>query len=161
MKGMEKTSATGIREEIGKVMARHPIATLATVDPDRMRPHASLVGFAFSDDLRRILFATPKATRKYANLTKCPQVALLTDSRGGTNLPDIGSASAVTAFGACVESAVDSADPLVAIYLTRHPQLEEFLFSPSTAAFEIRVESYSLVRRFQEVSELRMDRKSE
>lgn len=41
------------------------------------RPYASLVAFAHTPDLRHLLFATTRATRKSANITADPRVAML------------------------------------------------------------------------------------
>ena len=41
------------------------------------QPYASLVAFYATDDLKHIYFATPKTTRKYANLTADGRVAVM------------------------------------------------------------------------------------
>jgi len=62
------------------------------------QPYGSLVGFAFSEDLKSFVFATPMATRKYRLLTECDHVALLVDNRG--RFPDdMMQVSAVTVTG--------------------------------------------------------------
>lgn len=38
--------------------------------------------------------------------------------------------------------------------MDRHPYLEEFASSPSCGYYRIRVQSYTLVNRFQQVEEL-------
>jgi hypothetical protein len=45
------------------------------------QPYASLMAFAATDDLKRLLFATERNTRKYANLVSNPRAALLVDNR--------------------------------------------------------------------------------
>ncbi|MDH3776949.1 MAG: pyridoxamine 5'-phosphate oxidase family protein, partial [Desulfobulbaceae bacterium] len=47
-----------------------------------------------------------------------------------------------------------SQNELASLYLSKHPYLEDFLRSPSTAFIIISVWSYYLVSRFQEVMEL-------
>jgi hypothetical protein len=42
-------------------------------------------------------------------------------------------------------------------YLERHPHLEEFVSSPSTAMLQLDVEKYILVTRFQDVRELEVN----
>jgi hypothetical protein len=116
-------------------------------------PYASLVAFAATDDLQRILFATPRVTRKFANLMGEPRVALLIDNRSNHEA-DFHEAMAATAIGAATEVAEDERASLESCYLAKHPHLREFLASPSCAFFTVRVERYIVVRRFQEVMEL-------
>ena len=40
------------------------------------------------------------------------------------------------------------------IYLKKHPYLKDFVNSPTCALVLVRVDTYFLVRRFQEVSEI-------
>ena len=61
------------------------------------RPYASLVAYALSPDLRTVIFATPKNTRKYKNIVKVDHVALLIDNRS-TDLP-IAKGEAITLTG--------------------------------------------------------------
>ena len=48
-------------------------------------PYTSLVGFAATDDLKQLLFATGRATRKHANLVDDARASMLIDTR--TNRP--------------------------------------------------------------------------
>lgn len=134
------------------------LAVLATHDEDG-QPYASLMAFAASDDLRRFLLATGRATRKYANLSADPRVCLLIDSRsGGTSRPeqdaDIHKAVAVTVLGDAEEVTGAERDLMLTQYLDKHPHLEGFATSPSIALLRVSVRSYYLVSRFQEVVEL-------
>ena len=56
-----------------------PLAALAT--DAGSHPYASLVAVAVTNNLRSLYFATPRATRKWANLTRNPQVSLLLDNQ--------------------------------------------------------------------------------
>ena len=47
----------------------------------QQQPYTSLMAFAVTPDLRRIVFATARATRKYANLLDNPRASLLIDNR--------------------------------------------------------------------------------
>ena len=78
----------------------HPLAVLAT--QNELQPYTSLVAFAASDDLKELLFATTRATRKYANFSSNPRVAMLVDNRSN-RLSDFSEAMAVTALGAIEE----------------------------------------------------------
>ena len=116
--------------------------------------YASLIAFTATDDLQKIVFATPKATRKFANIRYNPKVSLLIDDRSN-NEKDFHDAQAVTVMGAVDRIDNDaSQNELAPLYLSKHPYLEDFLRSPSTAFIIISVKSYYLVSRFQEVMEL-------
>jgi hypothetical protein len=43
---------------------------------------------------------------------------------------------------------------VLAIYLAKHPMLKDFVQSPSCSLLQVKVETYYLVRRFQNVVEL-------
>jgi len=58
---------------------KESFAVLAT--DDRGKPYTSLISFALTPDLRQVIFATPKGTRKFKNLTGTRDVALLIDNR--------------------------------------------------------------------------------
>ncbi len=62
------------------------------------QPYGALVAFAFSDDLRHVVFATPIATRKYRLLSECDHVALVIDNRPN-KIEEMMEVEAVTATG--------------------------------------------------------------
>ena len=134
--------------KIHQLLAGQRLAVLATSD---MRiPYASLVAFCSSPDLRIIYFATPRATRKYANLMNQHQVAFLIDSRAN-QAEDFHQAAAVTVLGRCEEVAEERKDNSAGPYLEKHPYLKEFVEAPTTAFFVVHVEEFIYVSRFQEV----------
>jgi nitroimidazol reductase NimA-like FMN-containing flavoprotein (pyridoxamine 5'-phosphate oxidase superfamily) len=114
------------------------------------QPYASLVSFVATDDLKHLLFATSRATRKYANLAADARAALLIDSRSNRD-SDLQRAIAVTATGTVDEIQGKDRDRLVGLYLKKHSSLDEFVNSPSNALLRMKVESYVVVRRFQNV----------
>jgi heme iron utilization protein len=64
---------------------------------------------------------------------------------------------AVTILGVAREMKEGTeAEEARAAYVARHPHLEEFVSSPSTALLCLDVERFILVRRFQDVTELRV-----
>ncbi len=136
-----------------EILASQALGVLST--HDRSGPHASLVAFAPSDDLRGILFATPRTTRKFAHLSANPRGALLVDNRSNTPA-DFTLAVAATARGVVEPVAPEDRDASLGLYLDRHPHLSEFVRAPSCALLRLRVEAYSMVRRFQEVTEIRI-----
>jgi general stress protein 26 len=139
--------------EITELLLSQKLAVLATQSSEGLA-YASLIAFASTDDLQKIVFATPKATRKFANIKHNPNISLLIDDRSN-NEKDFHDAQAITVMG--VVDRIDndaSQNELASLYLSKHPYLEDFIHSPSTAFIIILVRSYYLVSRFQEVMEL-------
>ena len=125
-----------------------PLAVLATAAGSA--PYASLVAIAVTPDLRRLYFATPRATRKAANLAGNPQVALLLDNRSN-QLTDFTRAAAATMIGIAEELRGARRASGLACYLNRHPHLADFTASPGTVLFVVTVTRITLVTRFQQV----------
>lgn len=141
-------------ETIRTLLREQRLAVLATSAAGH--PYTTLVAFAASGDLRHLLFATHRATRKFANLAHDHRVTLLVDNR--TNRPeDFRRAAAATALGTAREVDAGERSALLEAFLTRHPYLKEFVSSPGCALFQVSVERYGLVQRFQEVVEVVLD----
>ncbi len=133
------------------LLTSQPLGVLATHGGGQ--PYASLVAFAVSPQAGELLFATDRATRKYANLRADRRVALLVDNRSNRE-SDFGEAVAVTAVGFAEELLGGDRERLAVPYLEKHPALQEFLALPGCALMRLRVENYVMVRRFQEVLRL-------
>jgi nitroimidazol reductase NimA-like FMN-containing flavoprotein (pyridoxamine 5'-phosphate oxidase superfamily) len=116
-------------------------------------PWGSLVAFAHTDDLRTVVFVTGRSTRKYSNLMADPHVALVMDNRSN-ELEDFEEAVAVTAVGLASEPTEADREPLLTMYLSKHPHLRDFAKSPSSALFRVDVEKFCIVYRFQNVVEM-------
>ena len=130
-------------------------AALATQEMGQ--PYISLMAFAATADLKTIVLATDRYTRKYANLMMEPRVALLVDNRG--NVPaDTLEAVAVTVLGEAAEAAPAERERLLALLVGRHPHLTAFASAATSALMAVRVVTYIVVQRFEEVRELRMAR---
>jgi len=115
-------------------------------------PYATLVGYASSKDCREILFATIRDTRKFNNIIKEPNVSLLIDSREN-QATDFKDALALTVLGRAREPDKASMHDCLALYLNKHPYLEEFINAPNCALISIAVARYILVDHFQNVME--------
>lgn len=140
-----------IMEKIRALLVSQRLAVLAT--SQRGQPYTSLVAFAFSEDLRRLFFATTRATRKFANLQDEPRVSLLIDNRSHRS-DDFREAKAVTAFGCAQEVSDSERQAVLGLYLGRHAGLKEFVMAPTCALLQVEVTGYSLVSRFQNVVEI-------
>ena len=142
-----------IRQILYELFSSQKLAVLGT---HRLgQPYGSLVAFAATPDLKNLLFATTRASRKFANLRADSRVSMVLDSRSN-RVADFRKAVAATALGQAKEIRGEGRKKFAALYLAKHPHLEEFVSSPSCALVRIRVEVYYLVRRFQNVMEWRV-----
>jgi nitroimidazol reductase NimA-like FMN-containing flavoprotein (pyridoxamine 5'-phosphate oxidase superfamily) len=148
--GLEMKDTEEISELVRTVLASQRFAVLATESEGQ--PYSNLVAFAEADNLRSLLFVTGRDTKKYSNTIASKRVAVLVDNR--TNqASDLDKAVAVTALGTIEEVAKDYRGYLSAIYLSKHPQLEDFLRNPSTALMRVAVTDY-IVASFESVRRL-------
>jgi nitroimidazol reductase NimA-like FMN-containing flavoprotein (pyridoxamine 5'-phosphate oxidase superfamily) len=142
---------SGLRELVSEMLSVQRLAVLGTCGEEG--PHCSLVAFAPADDLKTLLFATRRATKKYAHIERDHGVSLLIDTR--TNAAgDFERAAAVTAIGTAVEVTGTERDRYEAVYLEKNPELGDFVGSPECGLMKVTVKTYRIVTRFQEVSEL-------
>ena len=140
---------TDQRQFIRDFMAARRVGVLATVA--QKHPHQSLMAFAVTADLSRIVLATPRSTRKYGNLQQRQAVSLLVDDR--TNTPkDLAEAVAVTAYGVCSPICTEDREQLLSLYLDKHPFMDDFATSPGCVLLVVDVERYEVIERFQNVT---------
>ncbi len=142
-----------IQTQLSRLFAQQRLGVLAT--QHQTGPYTSLVAFHAAQDLRSLLFATARSTRKYANLKATPHVSMLIDNRSHQE-NDFHQAIAVTATGRAEELAGPEQQAALVQLKARHPVLVEFYDSPTCALIRINVTSYYLVSRFQHVIELHM-----
>ena len=143
-----------IRRRLIELFDSQNLAVLST--QQNGQPYASLVAFYADDDLKHIHFVTPKTTRKYANLTADSRVAIMVNN--ATNqITDFHRAISVTAVGKAKDVAGADKERILNQYLTKHPHLEDFVRSPTCALVGVAVESYFMVKNFQNVMELHLE----
>ena len=135
---------------INRVLASQRFAVLATQSEGQ--PYGNLIAFAEAENLRSLLFVTSRNTRKYSNILANKKVAVLIDSRTNQEL-DLNNAVAITALGTIEEANIANKEHLSGIYLSKHPQLKDFLYKPSNALMKVVVTEYIVatfegVRRF-------------
>ncbi len=115
------------------------------------QPYSNLVAFAITDDWKSLVFVTDRNTRKYENIQENKRVALLIDNR--TNQPsDVREAIAITVIGTARE-ALDTKSGLQAIFLNRHPQLQQFVNNPGNALMLVSVHEY-IIAGFDETERI-------
>ena len=146
---MEKTSQ--LKEFMRDLFSSQRLAVLAT--QSKRQPYGNLVAFVATNDLRHLLFATTRATRKYSNISENPRVAMVIDNRSNQEA-DFHQAAAVTATGVVKEVEGSEKEILLRLYLSGHPYLKDFVSSPTCALLRMNVETYYVVRQFQNVREL-------
>jgi uncharacterized pyridoxamine 5'-phosphate oxidase family protein len=138
------------RQIIHCLLREQQLGVLSTAGDDG--PYASLVAYAVSDDDRHLYFATPRTTRKFANLSVNAKVAMLVNN--SINRPeDFDKAAAVTAVGKAMVLGRDNKRPALEYLLARHPYLEAFFKAPGCEIVAVGVSQYVLVRKFENVTE--------
>jgi nitroimidazol reductase NimA-like FMN-containing flavoprotein (pyridoxamine 5'-phosphate oxidase superfamily) len=153
-----RSEDASLSERIERLFRSQKYAVLATQGKEQ--PYASLVAFAVSDDLSQATFATPVTTRKYNLLVACDRVALFVDSRSEGD-DDMMHIQAVTATGRARElERGPEWDSWFDLLIGRHPHLEAFVRSPTSALFRIDFVRFFHVTRFQEVHQWRLPRRS-
>ena len=146
----EMSTEIDIRPVLRGLLQSQRFAVLAT--DDHGQPFASLMAFAATEDLRHLVILTERTTRKYANLQSNPRAALLIDDRENKG-SDTEDSVVVTAIGEAQELDRDLGAPLLELFLARHPYLAAFAASPTCAIVRVKLSSYQLVSRFQQVVE--------
>ena len=139
------------RERIRRLVDKQPYAVLCVQGWGQ--PYGALVAFAFSQDLRHVIFVTPVATRKYRLLSECDHVALVIDNRPN-NTDELMDIEAVTVTGRSrmIERG-DEFDRWAELLISRHPYLKSFVTADSCALFRVDVVRFLHVARFQEVNQ--------
>ena len=140
-------------ELIGDLLHTQKLAVLST--QNHGQPYCNLIALAATADLKYLLFATTRATRKYANLMADPRVALLVDNRKN-EVADFTDAAGLTALGKAWELQGLERQQFLKIYLEKHPNLEAFVANPDCALLRVKVDKYIVVTRFQEVREVQI-----
>ena len=146
---MEKTSE--LKKFLKDLFPSQRLAVLAT--QSKGQPYGNLVAFVATNDLKHLLFATARGTRKYANISENPRVAMVIDNRSNQEA-DFHRAAAVTAIGIVKEVKGSEKETLLRLYFSAHPYLKDFVSSPTSALLKMNVETYYVVRQFQNVMEL-------
>ncbi len=143
-----------LRHTIRTLLDSQIQAVLATQHQEQ--PYTSLMAFVATTDLRQIVFATYRATQKYANLLANPRASLLIDNRCNAET-DFRNAVAISVQGTVREADAARRAELLQLYLSKHRRLRDFVATEGCVLLQLDVECYYVVSRFQNVAELRMD----
>lgn len=135
--------------------ARESFAVLATDEGGK--PYTSLISFAITPDLKEVIFATPKNTRKFRNIAMAKDVAILIDNRSNKK-KGLMETEAVTVTGeASVLRRGRAWLEYAGTLLKKHPELEEFINAPTTALVIVCIKSCIHVGQFQSVTVMDWD----
>lgn len=148
---MKDTEA--LKKVIKDLFALENLAVIATQREGQ--PFTNLVAFSATDDLKHLVFATTRATRKYANLMADSRISMMIDNRQN-QVSDFHKATAVAAIGRVDEVKGPEKADLMRLYLSKHSHLKAFATAPTCALMKLTVERYDVVSRFQNVMELWM-----
>jgi len=143
-----------LKSLLGELFESQYFSVLATQSEGRL--HTSLVAFAATEDLGALLFATPKATRKFHYLTAHPEVSIFVDNRSN-DVADLYRVTGVTISGTAEVPSGFDREEMLRLYLRKHPQMEEFARSPNSALVRVKVRKYDVVTEFQNVMVLEIE----
>lgn len=146
-----KLDRNAMHAAIAGLLNEQRLAILATVSQES--PYCNLVAFTPSDDLRTIIFTTPRSTSKYANMLRNPNVSLLVDDRMRNGF-GFTSGMVVTAVGAVAPVGLQDEDMLKGRHANRHAELNDFIWSPDCALMQVRVLRYILVSSLRDTAVL-------
>jgi uncharacterized pyridoxamine 5'-phosphate oxidase family protein len=145
-----KNGTIPVSSRLRKINATQFFGVLAT--DDNGQPYTSLITFALSTDLKKAIFATPKGTRKYKNILQTKSVSFLIDNRS-TARKNLLETEAITIIGTARPVRRGKVwKELAAIFLNKHPDLEEFIQSRNTALILLEATHCIHVGRFQTVT---------
>lgn len=75
MRAIEMEKRLQLKEFLKNLFSSQRLAVLAT--QSERQPYGNLVAFVAANDLKYLLFATTRATRKYSNISDNPRVAMV------------------------------------------------------------------------------------
>lgn len=148
---MNKTNR--LKKIIRNISSEELFGVLATSAEDV--PYTNLIAFILQDDLKKLFFATPRDTKKFKNLTINEKVSFHIQNTKNS-LEDIGEAVGITITGKASECSKKHSEEVISLYLLKHPQMKEFIYSLNTAFISVDIERYDVVERFQNVTVLKI-----
>ncbi len=137
-----------IKKYIEDIFKISRFAVLATEGDGQ--PHASLIAITPIEGYRKLIFATYRNTRKYHNLARNGNVAVLVESidikRSGLQESFV-----LTAFGHVEKMVIEEENIVFNAHLERHPELLSFMQSEDCSLVLIKVDTYQVVRGIDDV----------
>ena len=125
---------TSLRQTLRSLFTSQKLAVLASYGDNK--PYCSLMAFAVSDDLKHLVVATKRHTRKFANIQTHPGISLLVDNRKN-QVDDFQQAIAVTILAMASEPLATEYDDFLNLYLFKHPYMRSFCPVPRLCPAQI------------------------
>jgi nitroimidazol reductase NimA-like FMN-containing flavoprotein (pyridoxamine 5'-phosphate oxidase superfamily) len=122
-----KKSTTPVLERLNALDKNQLHAVLATESDGQ--PYTSMIAYALTPDMKGIIFATPKKTRKYKNISKNNRVSILIDTRSNTKRDYTGAESLTILGNALLVRKGKKWSELARVLIGKHPELNEFINS--------------------------------
>lgn len=135
-----------LKQTLRSLFFSQKLAVLATYGAGQ--PYCSLMAFAVSDDLKYLVVATKRQSKKYANIREHPRISLLVDNRKN-QVDDFQQALAVTVLATATELQPPELESFLGPYLFKHPYMRSFCQSPDCALLKLEVERYLMVSAFR------------
>lgn len=136
--------------EVCQVLKTQSLGILATQTEEY--PYLTLVSFVSSNDIKTIIFATLKESRKYENIQENKKVSIFIGSQKNI-IEDYKDAKALSFYGIIKKTTKKQSSEYKKLYLKKHPHFAEFLSDPQCKLMVISVKKITLSMRFQEVRE--------
>ena len=137
-----------VKKRINKVLDSQSIAVLGTSNKDE--PYSCLVGFAITDDLRELVFATMRQRLKYKNMVANPRVTLMIDDRD-TQASDFNDTTSITIVGSAEDITGSDREKYASMLLEQQPALTEFVNSEDCAIMRVSIDKIYVVSEFESV----------
>jgi uncharacterized pyridoxamine 5'-phosphate oxidase family protein len=119
---------------------------------DKGQPYTSIISFAITPDLKKVIFATPRETLKFRNILNTKKVSILIDNRSNIR-GKLMATEAITIIGEARHVLKGkSRNELATMFLKKHPDLEEFVQSDTTALIVVKIAHCIHVGKFQTIS---------
>ncbi|MFW9768209.1 MAG: pyridoxamine 5'-phosphate oxidase family protein [Candidatus Thorarchaeota archaeon] len=137
-----------VKKRIDKVLDSQKIAVLGTSKDGE--PYSCLVGFAMTEDLSELVFATMRQRLKYKQMQANPRVTLMIDDRDVQN-SDFNDTTSLTIVGSAEDVMGKDRSKYATKLLEQHPVLTEFVQSPGCAVIRVAVDKIYVVSEFESI----------
>lgn len=135
-------------DKIEELLENQPLGVLSTSSKEY--PHTTLVAHRTNIQERYAVFVTTTSSRKAENIKENPHVSLFIDNRKNT-FKDFRDTIGVT-----IKGKTNQNPEYKEYFLEKHPNLIDFVKSPSTGVFCIKIDRIEVVTEFQKVYELKL-----
>lgn len=133
------------------IMEKQLFAVFSSSGPEGL--HSVIVSFAVSEDLKELLFFTPRQTRKFKNILSDSRVALFVDNRSN-EIIDIQRTIGIEVIGEASEAEDGSFSDCLNLYKKKYPEMSDFTTAETTAAIRVTIDRFEVVQHFQNITVL-------